>query len=232
VDSSQAAAIESLASLADPHRRRLYAFVRAARRPVSREEAAVAIDISRKLAAFHLDKLVASGLLRVSSAPPRLPRAVGRAPKRYEPVTETVSVSLPGRRHDELATILVLAADADNDLGSTAAGRRRVARDRGRRLGAAASTTDRRGRLGPPRALDLVESVLVGAGYEPYRSRPDRLRLASCPFHPVAVCAPEVVCTINVDLLGGLLDGLGVTSLVVTLDVVPGECCVEIHSPA
>lgn len=61
-------AMAALAVLGDESRRRLLEFVRRARRPVTREEASAAVGISRKLAAFHLDKLVASGLLEAGTA--------------------------------------------------------------------------------------------------------------------------------------------------------------------
>src|ERR671930_48712 len=46
-----------LAALGDDVRRRMYLFVRRQSRPVSREEVGDALGVSRKLAAFHLDKL-------------------------------------------------------------------------------------------------------------------------------------------------------------------------------
>ena len=46
----------------------LYLIVRSHERPVSRDEAAPAASISRKLAAFHLDKLADRGLLTCSYA--------------------------------------------------------------------------------------------------------------------------------------------------------------------
>ncbi|MCA1835373.1 MAG: transcriptional regulator, partial [Actinobacteria bacterium] len=45
-------AIRAVAALDDELRRGMYAFIRAARRPVTRDEAAAAVGISRKLAAF------------------------------------------------------------------------------------------------------------------------------------------------------------------------------------
>jgi predicted ArsR family transcriptional regulator len=45
--------------LADELRQRLYRFVAARPMPVTRDQAAAAAGIPRKLAAFHLDKLVA-----------------------------------------------------------------------------------------------------------------------------------------------------------------------------
>jgi predicted ArsR family transcriptional regulator len=100
-------AIRAIAALDDDLRRRIHDFIRAARRPVTREEAAAAVGISRKLAAFHLDKLVAAGLLRTDYPHPSGVRKVGRAPKVYVPVDGDVRMSIPDRQHDVLATILI-----------------------------------------------------------------------------------------------------------------------------
>jgi predicted ArsR family transcriptional regulator len=226
------ASISAVAALADPQRRRLYDMVRAARRPVTREEAARAVDISRKLAAFHLDKLVTSGLLDVVDSPVPGPRRVGRAPKCYQPVPAAVSVSVPARSYEELATVLVLAAATQEATESAEAARHRVGRARGRELGASVERGAFRGRLGPQRALAFVESVLAREGFEPYRSQAGCLRLSNCPFHPVTGCATALVCGINVGYLGGLLEGLGVEALSVSFAPVPGECCVEIRAGA
>jgi predicted ArsR family transcriptional regulator len=196
---------------------------------MTREAAAAAVDISRKLAAFHLDKLVDAGLLEVAPPSTTTPRRVGRAPKRYQPVATTVSVSVPARSYQELATVLVLAASSQGDAETNEEARHRVGRSRGRALGASLDRGHLRGRLGPERALALVETVLAGEGFEPYRPRAGCLRLANCPFHPVTACAPAMVCGINVDYLSGLLEGLDIESLSVAFEPVPGECCVEVR---
>jgi predicted ArsR family transcriptional regulator len=229
VESRGSAAIETVSVLGDPQRRRLYDAVRAARRPVTREEAAAAVDISRKLAAFHLDKLVANGLLEVVEPSASGPRRVGRTPKRYQPAPTTVNVSVPARSYQELATVLVLATVSQAPTETAEAARHRVGRSRGRELASTIERGDFRGRLGPERALAFIESVLSSEGFEPYRAQAGCLRLANCPFHPVTGCAPELVCGINVDYLGGLLEGLGIESLSVSFAPVPGECCVEIR---
>ena len=55
--------VASIALLDEPNRRRLYEFVSANRETTGRDDAAAALGISRELAAFHLDRLVAGGLL-------------------------------------------------------------------------------------------------------------------------------------------------------------------------
>ena len=88
--------IGAISTLEDPVRARLYAAVRQAGEPVTREDAAAQAGISRKLAAFHLEKLVDAGLLE-SRADERVPRRVGRTPKAYVPVQHAVTVSVPPR---------------------------------------------------------------------------------------------------------------------------------------
>src|SRR5215203_2896975 len=79
--------IGAISTLDDPVRARLYAAVRGAGVPLTREDAAAQAGISRKLAAFHLEKLVDAGLLE-SRADDRVPRRVGRTPKAYVPVQQ------------------------------------------------------------------------------------------------------------------------------------------------
>src|SRR4029078_11433197 len=74
--------VSALAALDDDLRRQMYLEIRQRRRPVSREEVAEAVGVSRKLAAFHLDKLVDRGLLVATYARP--PGRGGRGAGRQE----------------------------------------------------------------------------------------------------------------------------------------------------
>src|SRR4051794_31497587 len=56
----------ALSALGDVTRRRIYDLVAAATDPISREEVAVAAGIGRTLAAYHLDRLAAAGLLTIT----------------------------------------------------------------------------------------------------------------------------------------------------------------------
>lgn len=222
------AAISAVAALDDRLRSGMYAFIRRARRPVTREEAADAVGISRKLAAFHLDKLVAAGLLHAGAASGG--GRVGRAPKVYEPVDDAVGVSIPARLHVDLTAILIDAVVTQREDETAEAARYRVAVEHGHRL---AETSGRpSGRLGPERALSVAEAALDEHGYEPYRSTSDCIRLRNCPFHPLAVRAPELVCGINEAFIGGFLDGLHASSVAAVLAPAEGECCVEIRRRA
>ncbi|HET6355418.1 transcriptional regulator [Streptomyces sp.] len=229
---SAAAGVEAVSVLADDLRRRMYGFVRRARRPVTREEAAGEAGISAKLAAFHLDKLVASGLLRSSYDSPGGIRRVGRKPKVYEPADMDIRVSIPERRPDVLAEILidaVLTEEPGEDARSAAL---RTARHRGEELGAATRARTRPGRLGPERSVTLSEAMLEQHGFEPHRQAPTELQLFNCPFHPLAARSPELVCGINHAFLDGFLTGLEAAGIDAVLAPRPGRCCVELRAPS
>src|SRR5436190_20067858 len=88
-----------LSVLDEPLRRRLFDYVRHSSEAVGREEAAAAVEISRSLAAYHLDKLVGHGLLTASYRRPagRAGPGAGRPAKLYSPADQELSVSVPPR---------------------------------------------------------------------------------------------------------------------------------------
>ena len=222
--------ITAVAALDDDVRRALYEHVRDAHRPVTREDAAGAVGISRKLAAFHLDKLVAVGLLHAKYESTGAVPRVGRTPKVYQPSEGEITVSIPARRHVVLAEILldaVLTAPKGGRADRTAL---RVARQHGERLGAAERDRVRPGRLGAERALSLASAVAEQNGFQPSRSAPNAVRLRNCPFHPLAQRAPELVCAINCEFLSGVLTGLQARGVSANLDPRRGECCVELRA--
>ncbi|GAA0674191.1 helix-turn-helix domain-containing protein [Kitasatospora atroaurantiaca] len=224
------AAIESVSVLSDDLRRQMYAFIRRARRPVTRDEAAETVGISRKLAAFHLDKLVDTGLLRARYGAPGGIRKVGRQPKVYEPTDEDIRVSIPERRPDVLAEILIDAVLAEEPGENGKAAALRTARRRGEELGTDERGRTRPGRLGPERSLTLSEAVLERYGFEPTREKPAKVRLLNCPFHPLAARSPELVCGINHAFLDGFLTGLEAGGVEAVLAPRPGQCCVELRA--
>src|SRR5438045_1003412 len=57
--------LDTVALLADPTRRALYEYVSSASDRIDRDAAADGVGIARGLAAFHLDRLAAAGLLVV-----------------------------------------------------------------------------------------------------------------------------------------------------------------------
>ena len=224
------ASIRAVAALEDRLRRGMYAYIRQASRPVSRDEAAGAVGISRKLAAFHLDKLVEAGVLSAHYAPLSGIRKVGRTPKVYEPSSLDIRVNFPQRQHELLAAILLDAVLADSDESARATAVR-VARDSGAALGRAERQRSKPGRLGTERALTLAAQVLTGHGFTPRREAPDRVQLRDCPFHPLTTTAPGFVCEVNRSFCSGVLTGLEADTVAAVLEPHAGGCCVELRPP-
>ena len=222
-------AVAAIATLHDDVRAALHAFVRANDTPVTREAAAAAVGISRKLAAFHLDKLVAAGLLR-ARIDSLGDRRVGRTPKVYEPAGTDIAVCVPPREPEVLAAILVDAVltERPDERARDAVGR--VAQAHGHEIGAAERRRLRPGRLGAERATTAVSTLLERHGFEP--ARVDQvLRLRNCPFHPFAGAAPELVCGLNREFLAGVIEGLGADSAIEAV-LAPRQdaCCVELRA--
>src|SRR5215831_8499685 len=97
--------LDAVGLLADPIRRSLYDYIAGQDHPVDRAEAASATALTRTLAAFHLDKLAAAGLLEVSyrRPPGRGGPGAGRPAKVYRPAATEHAVSVPPRTYDLLA---------------------------------------------------------------------------------------------------------------------------------
>src|SRR5262249_49017013 len=158
---------------ADQSRRALFDYVRHARRPVSREDAAAATHMSRNLAAFHLDKLVEAGLLAARYEAPAGPRGRGRTPKTYVPAGDGLAVPTPERGYELMAGTLAAGMAAGSETAVDAA--HRQAYDRGKALGAEIAEPGR----------DCLSAALGSLGFEPERSGP-RTVLHNCPFHALA----------------------------------------------
>jgi predicted ArsR family transcriptional regulator len=218
------AQVAAVAALAEPTRRQLYDHVVRRPDPVSRDEAAAAVSVPRATAAFHLDRLVADGLLEVvfERRTGRTGPGAGRPAKLYRRAECAVSVSLPERRYDlagELLAEAVTQAQALGEQPTTALDR--VAYARGRELAE---------RAGPGRGPDgraAVLAVLEEHGFEP-RLEDDVIALSNCPFHALASTHTELVCGMNLRLLDGVLDGARESGLTAELAPAPGRCCVRL----
>jgi predicted ArsR family transcriptional regulator len=227
--------LAAIALLADELRQRLYRFVAAQLGPVTRDEAAAAVGISRKLAAFHLDKLTAAGLLEATAPDPASRRpGPGRAPKAYRPAAAEVAVSVPQRRYELLGEVLAQAIVADGPASTTRHTAHQLARERGVALGERVWAQRRLGRLGPERALTVIGELLGACGYAPARTATQRqLVLRNCPFQQLARRAPELVCSLNQELLAGLLAGLRARRVEAVLQpdlaADPTRCCVVLQ---
>lgn len=226
--------IARVAVLEDDLRRRIYAFIRRARRPVNREEVASDAGISWRLAAFHLEKLLDRGLLKAHFARPpgRSGPGAGRSAKYYEPSDIEVAISLPERRYDLAGRLLLEAIQAEGPGESARETALRVAGKHGSELGEEVRRTrGLRRRSGAERTLAVAESVLEDHGFEPYRDQPEVVALRNCPFHSLATIAPDLVCEMNRSFIDGMLRGMGNENVQAVLACKPGDCCVSLRAP-
>jgi len=214
--------ISVIATLNDPVRLGLYDYVCAQDHDVSRDEAAAATGIQRGMAAFHLDKLAAAGLLTVTFRRPagRSGPGAGRPAKLYCKSDAEHQVSVPPRDYRAAAEILAEVAEVTGAEPAV----HRVARRRGSQAGRAARTADP-----STNAADLVATTLAAQGYQPYQDGP-LLRLRNCPFHVLAGQHPPLICGMNLAFVEGLLDETAVGGLAARLDPQPGDCCVVVAS--
>ncbi|MEV6843764.1 transcriptional regulator [Actinoplanes sp. NPDC051411] len=199
--------LDALASLADRVRRQAYQLVADASAPVGRDEVAEALGIGRTLAAFHLDKLAAAGLLETSYArrSGKTGPGAGRPAKLYRVAAAEHAVSVPPRAYRTAAELLAEAlerAGAEEILYE-------VAQRHGRDASAPAEVTE----------------LLAEHGYAPVAGDRDRIELRNCPFHRLAEQFPPVICGMNLALITGLLAG---GEWEARMDAAPGRCCVTV----
>ncbi len=221
-------ALSDAAVLAEPARRALFEYLSRAGREVGRDEAAKAARLPRGLAAFHLDKLVEAGFLeagyrRLSG---RGGPGAGRPAKVYRRSSKELELSIPPRRYELLARLLVRAVAKGG--GPAARELDRAAGELGASLAeetrrSAGPRTDRR------RLLAAAERTLAAHGFEPRRTEPGTLRLGNCPFDAVAAENRDVVCGLNHGVMSGFVERLGVKGVRAELDPQPGVCCVALR---
>jgi predicted ArsR family transcriptional regulator len=212
---------QQVAALADPLRRRLYAFVADQPDAVSREEAAEGAQVPLHTARFHLERLVEEGLLETEfrRLTGRSGPGAGRPSKLYRRASVEVSVSLPPRSYDLVGSVLAgavarsLAGEPLDDALSA------EARRRGEQAG---SSYD-----GPGDDVSRTAGLLDREGFEPDVDG-NGITLRNCPFDALAQEQPAVVCGVNLAYLCGALDGLGCDHLAARLDPAPDRCCVAI----
>jgi len=201
----------AVAALADPVRARVYDTVLDHDEPVSRDLVAETTGLARATAAFHLDRLAASGLLAVSYARPagRTGPGAGRPAKLYRRAEGEVAVSVPERSYDLMGRLLASAIEV-----AAAEGRpvlealRTAATDAGRASGESAGS---------------FEAVLERTGYHPAGGV-----MRNCPFHRLAAEHTDVVCGANHAFLCGAAESTGRDPGDVLLEPGAGRCCVRV----
>jgi predicted ArsR family transcriptional regulator len=216
-------AVRGIAALDQPLRRDVYG-VLDERTWRSRDDVADSLDVSRSVAAFHLDKLAEAGLVetRFERTSGRSGPGAGRPAKLYRRSGNEVSVSVPERHYDLAGLLFARAVDDAARTGrpvvdALADAAHTAGHDLGETIHASSDQPSR----------ETIVSVLTTQGYEPFE-RGDDIVLANCPFHALAEEHRPLVCGMNLDFLSGLVEALGDDAPVEPrLDYEPGYCCVR-----
>jgi predicted ArsR family transcriptional regulator len=185
---------------------------------VSRDEVADALNVARSVAAFHLEKLVDSGLLKVryERRTGRTGPGAGRPTKLYGRSEREFDLSLPPRRYDLAGALLADAVTLAEENGTPISKAvTLVSREAGELVGTNCED-----------GIDLV-SVLESHGYEP-RVQDRMIKLLNCPFDVLAQQHRDLVCGMNLDFLNGIVAGMRTpTAFAPRLAPEPGYCCVR-----
>jgi predicted ArsR family transcriptional regulator len=202
------AQIERLAgALGDPTRRRVFFTVREAGDAVSKDDVARAVGIDRRLAGFHLDKLVDQGFL-VAEFHRRTGRSgpgAGRPAKHYRLAEAELTVGLPERHYDLLASLLLKAAsDESGATGQDVLDR--VGYEFGYQVGLTeiAGGRTRPGQEGVDAVTEVVR-LLSRYGFAAEADGTGTIRACACPFEELAFGDPERICGLDRAIWKGML---------------------------
>ena len=159
---------------------------------------------SRKLAAYHLDKLADAGLLdvRFERRSGRSGPGAGRTAMLYRRSARPLEVAPPARNYQLIAELLADAVQADPSVAAGAA-LKRAARVAGAENAIHADEDHSR-----PQDAAACTRCWARHGYEPYDDE-GVTRLRNCPFEQLAQTHRELVCRANLAFVEGLLQDSG-----------------------
>jgi predicted ArsR family transcriptional regulator len=219
--------VTGIAALNEPVRRELYLYVTGQPEPVGRDQASDGIGIARHIAKFHLDKLVEDGLLdtEFKRLGGRRGPGAGRPTKLYKRSGSQFEVTLPERHYGLAGQLMAQAIEESARTGKpVVTALHAAAAQFGARLGERAGDPRDRS-IDTSERLTMVCDVLATHGYEP-RLQDRTVTLLNCPFHLLAQEHTELVCGMNLALLGALAEHGPPDSLTARLDPGPDRCCV------
>jgi predicted ArsR family transcriptional regulator len=189
---------ETTAHRLGPTRARVLALLQDAGQPLGAREIGERLGMHPNSVRFHLDALTARGLALRDSEPRTTP---GR-PKVTYAATAT-SPDVTSRRYRLLAT--VLAEFVQDQLREPAA----AAEQTGRAWSRSMALPERSGPASEREAMDTLVSTLGDVGFD-CRAVADpelpRVEISQCPFLEVAADHQEVVCSIHLGLMRGVLE--------------------------
>jgi predicted ArsR family transcriptional regulator len=220
--------LAALAALNEPQRQRLYRYVASKDEPVSRDGAATALAIPRSVAAFHLEKLAELGLLDVEyrRPPGRTGPGAGRPAKLYRRADTEIALSIPERQYDIAALLLAEAVESASG-GSVPVSEavRTVARRYGEKIGHPLPSA---AHLSKQRRIEFLTELLADHGYEPHPEG-GTISLRNCPFHALAEEHRALICNMNLELVRGVVESVGLAGDVAQQTPSPGHCCVSLR---
>lgn len=185
-----------VAALGDGTRRKVYFAVVEAHGALSKDDVASALDIDRRLAGFHLDKLVEMGFL---SPEFRRREGAGRPAKYYSPGEAEVAVQIPQRRYELLAALLLEASREGGGQDEL----ERIGYEFGLAAGQSTSTK------APPKsargAAEQLAGLLSQFGFQAQTPGDGSVTACSCPFEDLAFADPERVCGLDRSIWKGFL---------------------------
>lgn len=215
-----------IGALADPTRRALYVYVTSQDEAVGREEVSTAAGVPLHSVSFHLDKMVAEGLLDVEfrRLTGRTGPGAGRPSKLYRRSARQFTVSLPPRRYDVVGEIL---ADA---VAASAGGKVPIEQALSDTAAATGHAVAAEAQHLPAAPLDALSYVLAAQGFEP-RHLGTTLEFGTCPFDRLANRHTALICGLNRQFVQGVADGLG-QGVEARLEPGSGGCCVRAYAPS
>lgn len=194
-------------SLGDPTRRAIYIAVRESAESMTTSKVAELFDIHPNVARHHLDRLADDGYLKVGHQRRSGGPGAGRPAKTYESTNKEVSVHFAPRRFEMLTEMLFKVIDelSPPNVSEIA---ERVGREYGKELAAEIGAPDD---PGYDEAVQAVASAMTGLGFS---VDPDvdgqRLLTSHCPFGETATNHPDVICSLDRGIVGGLFGALSV----------------------
>lgn len=205
-------------------RGRVLAALQTAGRPLAVEEVAEKVGLHPNTARFHLDGLLAQGLVtrsREDRAVPGRPRAL---------YTSTPGSARTGRRSYRMLAEILTGYLASRSRRPSA-----EAREAGRAWGRMLGPRRRESRVAPGTAVRGLVTVLdeIGFAPEPVGSGTDRrILLHHCPFREAAEQQQEIVCAIHLGLMQGVLEEMGAPVAATGLDpfVEPDLCIAHLRT--
>lgn len=230
---SAAGGLDAVKALVEPTRRALYDHIVSVGDWVGRDQAADAVGVERPNAAHHLDRLAADGLLEVDyrRISGRQGPGAGRPAKLYRRAHGEIEVSLPPRDYELAGRLLAEAIDSSRSEGTPIEDSLvRTASAEGNRLAESL-------RCGHPdwehetvsAKRQAVVDALDAQGFEPALADDGTVILRNCPFHHLAQSHTDLVCGMNLNILGSLVERLDGADLQARLEPAEDACCVRLH---